>query len=618
MSESLEIESSPRKRRISLSEAQIAALWSRIAQRLRQGEALITPEHFQEAMEFEYQSLTGKAVTPPIRHFLRQMIAEVNARHPETYVAHGVQNAFKQAFGKGVIELQWDEAKVQSCGSRSIHRFSRRDAIRDLLDEVNVHPNQIDVIDCLKHSLELLRSQQKKVEFEAPSLVLLPVAPTPQTRIEKSMADPEVQIAIQLGDISPDEARERLGQQEKRRSVLQQQELEKVPQRLPSYVAQGIISSAQAEDLRNLYRVDQRLRKGEIDEAEADRIRNSILGGKAREALERPIREAVDQAVRYLQVFESMQKIGKECDDGLAFLIRHREVVVADNPPAPVLFQVLQELTDAPPLMQNLLELMDRKDHEIRMMSVRLPPYNYVSKRGIEKINNMTIELNFLDQLRHLSAAQISDRLHSLEKEVRVRIAADMRCLISLVDHVTKRTRFRKELRMLKLSQSIEEFYRSTSDLQEARRQAENFLQRRLRRLFKDMSTEEIAELRQAGGELIQLVEQRVVEERRAALEAQRLEAEGRRRQVPGEDEAEVELELTEEEKRMGVQIGRVEVRVAGSYRRVPHKIMPDPDDPNRFVIAMRDEETGELKPQLRRGEKRYVVRSRDGVWKPE
>jgi len=50
----------------------------------------------------------------------------------------------------------------------------------------------------------------------------------------------------------------------------------------------------------------------------------------------------------------------------------------------------------------------------------------------------------------------------------------------------------------------------------------------------------------------------------------------------------------------------------------VPHRIMPDPDDPERFVIAARDDGTGELAPAVRRGSKRYVTKDRDGTWKVE
>lgn len=46
----------------------------------------------------------------------------------------------------------------------------------------------------------------------------------------------------------------------------------------------------------------------------------------------------------------------------------------------------------------------------------------------------------------------------------------------------------------------------------------------------------------------------------------------------------------------------RIEMCVAGSTRRIPTKIMPDP-------------ETQELVPAKRRGAKRVVERNRDGYW---
>ncbi len=65
----------------------------------------------------------------------------------------------------------------------------------------------------------------------------------------------------------------------------------------------------------------------------------------------------------------------------------------------------------------------------------------------------------------------------------------------------------------------------------------------------------------------------------------------------------------------------RIEMCVAGSTRRIPTKIMPDPDDPDDpddpaiMVIVTRDPETQELVPAKRRGAKRVVERNRDGYW---
>ena len=70
------------------------------------------------------------------------------------------------------------------------------------------------------------------------------------------------------------------------------------------------------------------------------------------------------------------------------------------------------------------------------------------------------------------------------------------------------------------------------------------------------------------------------------------------------------------EERKRGVQIARVEMRVGGSMRRIPLKIMPDEEEPGRFVIAQRDQETQEIIPQLKRGQKRFVEKGKDGYWK--
>ena len=114
-------------------------------------------------------------------------------------------------------------------------------------------------------------------------------------------------------------------------------------------------------------------------------------------------------------------------------------------------------------LLEGLIDVMERKDHELRMVSVRLPPYNTVAGRGMERIKNLTIEEDFVSDLRMSTLDDISDRLNSSDAVVRVRPAADTVCLISLIDHATKRTWFRKELRMLRIAHSLEEFFRSTT-----------------------------------------------------------------------------------------------------------------------------------------------------------
>jgi len=79
---------------------------------------------------------------------------------------------------------------------------------------------------------------------------------------------------------------------------------------------------------------------------------------------------------------------------------------------------------------------------------------------------------------------------------------------------------------------------------------------------------------------------------------------------------AEQERPLSNEERRQGALVGRVEMRVAGATRRVARKLMSSPDGSGRHVLARRNLETGELEPALRRSAPRPVKRGIDGVWR--
>ena len=177
-------------------------------------------------------------------------------------------------------------------------------------------------------------------------------------------------------------------------------------------------------------------------------------------------------------------------------------------------------------LLHSIVEIMERKDHEIRLLDVRLPPYNSIVQRWLEKLDNLTIEEHFVDELRQLSGDEMSERLNSADETVRARPAADMRCFIHLVDHVVKRTRFRKKIRLLKVAQAleklgrnIEEFYHSIPDAKKARHQSEQFLNRRLLRLFSDVSSDESKEIKQRSTALIDTIEQKILGGRQNAVE---------------------------------------------------------------------------------------------------
>ena len=421
-----------------------------------------------------------------------------------------------------------------------------------------------------------------------------------------------MEAAIASGEVEGGEAKQRVKQQEKRRSELEQRELAKVPKNLDSLVAQGVVTEVEADQIKELRAIDERVTSGEIDEKEATSMRNSVLSGTARDKLDRKITEAVADSVRYLQVFESMQKIDPSYHDALTFLIEHKNAVVSQGNED--LSDAIKGLMGDVEIIDRCIDIMERKDQELRMIAVRLHPYNAIMGRGLEKIGNMIIDESFIEDLDKLDSDGMSERLNSTDQRVRVRPAADMLCLISLVDHVSKKTRFRKELRLLRIGRQLEEFYKGTSDLKEARHQAESFLNRRLRRLFPDMTSDEAAELKQRSTEMMDQIENRVRDDRKDQAEGNRKEKEASASVKSSSSDGD-DMELSADEIQKGVQIGRVEMRVAGNTRRIPQKIMPDPDDPTQFVIVSRDPETQELVPAKKRGQKRLIERNREGSW---
>lgn len=622
----------------ALSKQVCAELWEGVLARLNEGAVLVNNDQFIAALEAEFCKVTGAEPTLEVRRRIRRMVVEVNNKHPDTYLILGVQNGIKKAFSEGVKRLNWDMAQIQAKGSSSLRRFSHQESVRELLEEFHLHPDQLDLFDCVvdlvreiggekperpppsgRAKLYTVASQQANAAAQTASKSAdTSTASAATTDAATAGADTVQREAVASGEVDPVEAERRNAQQQKQRSQLSSREDQRVPKNLQSFVERGVLTADEADKVSALRKVDERLKSGEIDEVEADRIRNSILDGSAREALERKVREAIDHAVIYLQVYQSMQRIGEQADDALRFLIAHWQLVTAERFSNPAMLDPLKDLMDDAPLLEGLIDLMERKDQEIRMISVRLPPYNAIASRGLEKIGNMVIEEEFVSELRELDEEEISTRLNSPDKEVRVRPAADMRCLISLVDHLTKRTPFRKEVRMLRINHTLEDFFRNTSDLGQARHQAENFLNRRLRRLFPDMSADESNEIKQRGAEMIDAIEQRILGERKEAVEQRRQQVEEKAKegQPKAKDGGGDEDELSEDERKRGVQIARVEMRVGGSMRRIPLKIMPDDEEPGRFVIAQRDPETQEIVPQLKRGQKRWVEKGKDGYWK--
>ncbi len=582
-------------------------LWERINTRLQRGDTLITTKDYVTAVTSEYEAITGETLTSSLRELFQDAIDNYNRDYPERYVAKGVRNSVLRAFQSGCFKLDWDVLQIESAGARSIARFKSRDWVRGFLKEVHIAPSTIRPDDCVQSAKDVISGRSDRMVRHDPTKPVIPAEKSAQAPEPLSADTVE---ALSDGTISQGEIESRQKEQDQSQARIETQELSRAGERAESYVRQGYLTTDEGEAVRQLSDIDARLARGDIDDAEASHLRNSLLNKEQRYALERKVKGAVDHAVRFLQAFESMQRINTELDEALEFLIFHKNILDADKGPAER-GRAAQALLEDRDMLHKIIDIMDRKDQEVRMISVGLPPYSYVVRRN-ERIGNLIIEEVFIDDLRSLSVEDMSDRLHSEDPLTRVRPAADVRCLIAIISHLIKPTAWRKDVRMLRVQDTIEQFYHEAEDIGEARKQAESFLARRLRRMFKDLTSDEKEEMEQKGAHMIDAIEEKVLTERQAAAaeEAGQNLVSTADQGIAQDDDA-----LTEEEMKKGATIGRVEMRVAGQMRRVPRKIMLNPDDEDEFVLAQRNRDTGELEPVLRRGAPRVIERGTDGYW---
>lgn len=256
---------------------------------------------------------------------------------------------------------------------------------------------------------------------------------------------------------------------------------------------QKLLTDEEVVSLRDLYGIDERLKKGEIDEAEADSLRGNF-DSTIQTRLQERLQEAVDYSVHYLNAFEAMRRLPEETDDAFRFLIEHKMLVISEDAEAD--FSVpLTELESNTELQDRIAEVMERKHHEVRMIVANLPPYRYITKGG--KVANMVIDDTFVEELRSLSMDDLSDRLNSPETEVRVKPAADMKCFVALIQEICRESAFHAAIRRLKMK--LTRIYSSSSDGKDGRRKLQQFLRQRLPRQYPNLSRDERAEIEEDG-----------------------------------------------------------------------------------------------------------------------
>ena len=600
-----------------------------IGDRLGTGEVLISESQFVAAMEESFQSVSRATLDDTTKQKLVEIVRQVNTETPEVLLVPGIENWVTKSVLASVRKQDWGVTEVQERGNQLVRQFVRGEKVQALLSQLGLQASQLN----LKRSYRSVLNQvagkadvdQKRA---AARLAQLKTAASKMPASVEGEGDASAPRRVTGGldrlldgpaDMpTEEEAQSRTAEQEHVQGAMRKAQLENLVTHLDSYVQQGMLSADDAERLRKANKVDEAVRSGRVDKERGSKIRNSILDGTARDKIEKKVGQAVDFSVRYLQVFESLRRVEPRFDNGLRLLVRHKDAVNADRgedgeKPAeigPFVNGLLEDM-DA---LEQIIDLMDRKDAEVRMIAAHLPPYSNVMRRDQGRIENMVIDETFMDLLRAEAGSEsVTEKLNCADKVIRSRAAGDMLCMTSILNRLVRPTPVRKEIRLLKINLIIEEFYRSDADIEQARSRAQDFLKTRLRSMYSDLSEEETAEIQQRGAEIIDAVEQKIVKERQEQAVGKDVKATA----AAGADDAKETEEptLSEEEEQLGVQIHRVAVRIAGRVRSIPYKVMPDADDSSKFIIVQKDPDSGEMVPVRRRGQKRFVHRDRDGGW---
>ena len=234
---------------------------------------------------------------------------------------------------------------------------------------------------------------------------MIPVKAKEEEEKEELRADDE---AVYAADPDSAEVAERVKEDEEIHQRNLEQELEKAPDYLDSYIKQKLVTEGEALDLRELYSVNEKLKKGEIDPEEAEGIRGQ-MDEAVRKNLDERMHKAVDYGVLYLNVFNALKRIPQDRDDILQFIIRNKQLIISGDPEIDF-SAVVKPLEEDQDLLDSAIVLVERKDHEVRMICANMPPYRRISGEN-EMIGNITVEEAFIEELRTIADDELSERL---------------------------------------------------------------------------------------------------------------------------------------------------------------------------------------------------------------
>ncbi len=559
-------------------------LWLRIIERLQRGDALMTNRAFMRAMEEEYAVLTQSFPSANTRKSLWNMIAKVNDTHPETFLYNGVENAITRAFISNSEKMRWNSAHIEAHGLNAIRRFMRGQ-MRDALRHIGVEVRRLDLVNCVRNTAKEQRERElgtSNSHGQPAQWLAQPTLPPAAKKTQDARPQEigyEAQQAQSEGSLDAEEIKERHSQQQKVRAQIDQEENEKIPNRLDAYIKRGIITPGEADNLRRLYSTDAPLKRQDRE--------------FVRSRIEEKVRPIIEETVDYLELFDALRRLPASRDPALHFLLRHGAAVLGHEAAE----AAIAELETDPDLLDSILAVADRSDQEISMIAVRLPPYG----KAINQAKNIesTATEAFVTAFRSLERDALSDRLNDGAGTHRKGIINGLLSIVALVDCASRQTQFSQQVRILRIERQLREMIAAARDIEQARTKVDAFLQRRMLYLYPDLTAFEKTAAKERAERLLAPPAKDTKKKKEKKREAP---------EIDGLDPYEVE---------MGVRIARVSTRVGGRSRYVPQKIMADPSDGEKFLIVRRDPDSGAIAPALQRGAKRYVEKDRDGFWKP-
>lgn len=467
-------------------------LWKRVDRHLQKGEILITNEQFFRVMEKEFLRLVKVRASPKIRQALYEMIAHVNEQYSDKYMAFGIRNAVKDYLGQMLHRLKDDGPEVVEETRKRLQRMVKEGRAAFFLESIGVEVGPKGVT----HSIE--KAIEKALEVKREEIVAVEPARSKARRKGAQLVGVNISEAALAAEAAaegpiqvplPDEkeAAERTKHMAAREAEIAGEELQRARGYLDAYQEQDLLDDDDVAALQALYGIEDRLAAGEIDKEEAERLRGKI-DSKVRERVAGKLRAAVDYSVNFINAFEGLKRLPQERDGVLKTLIFHKHLVMAEDIETDM-GPLVSDLETEAGALESLSKIMERRDHEARMLSANLPPYRYVMGRG--KIANLVIEEGFVEELRTLEREELSDRLNSGEIETRVKPAADIRCMVALISQVIELTPVHLAIRRLLIRQEITRLYSSMSDGKNGRQKVNHFLGQRMPRLYPNMSPEE-------------------------------------------------------------------------------------------------------------------------------